>query len=368
MADKLKIYACSGIGEAQADAPVRYWTDGTNTISNTQAVNTILAKINLLYIQATRLNGLSQKDKIHIYNEIDLLSVALDLLRRYKDDADMMQRAGVVLSVMVHNGDFHFENLDTDQRSDHLDNLITKANDLCNDGMDIHSEDATVVEWWQKNIIARNKVGFNFGEQQKIRKAMKKAVSGIGAVDPNWQKDADLAEYLTKGSEYFLYLYFTDAQLAKLPYVFSKKAKRQLGTYNYCKDLFVGVYGSETEMQDIIRAGIIDYFQETPEQVCDDIIAGKRDASEIGAIAATALVAIINGVFALVTGIIVAICTMVAQTKVAEYQAIDQQAINASTPNGDDFDGLGFGSKTQLSSLLPLAAIVGGVVLFANFK
>ena len=367
MAEKLKIYACSGIGTAQSDAPVRYWTDGTNTISNTQAVNTILAKINLLYIQATRMIGLSTEDKIAIYNDIDWLSVALDLVRRYKDDEAKLRRAGLVISAMAQDGDFAFDNLDADKREEHLEYLMSKANDLCNDDMELPASDEAFSEWWETNVMTRNKVGYNFGQQQVIRKALKKAVSGIGKVNPSWQNDADLAEYLTKGSEYFLYLYFTDAQLAKLPYAFKKKAKRQLGTYNYCKDLFVGVYGSEKEMKEIIRAGIVDYFQASPEDVCADIVSGKRQVSGIG-LATEAIVAIINGIFALVSGIIVAICTMVAQTKVAEYQAIDQAAINASTPNGDDFDGLGFGSSSKLSSLLPWIAIVGGVVIFANSK
>ena len=48
MSEKLKIYACSGIGSTDPQKPVEYFTDGTSTVSNTQAVNTILARINAL--------------------------------------------------------------------------------------------------------------------------------------------------------------------------------------------------------------------------------------------------------------------------------------------------------------------------------
>ena len=61
MSEKLKIYACSGIGETDKKTSA-YWTDGTNSVSNTQAVNTLLAKINLAWAEYTNMRDLSQAD------------------------------------------------------------------------------------------------------------------------------------------------------------------------------------------------------------------------------------------------------------------------------------------------------------------
>ena len=78
MSGKLKIYACSGIGSTDAQKRVGYWLDGTNTLSNTQAVNTLLARINEKYIAATRLTDIGKGEKIALLNDVDLLQVALE--------------------------------------------------------------------------------------------------------------------------------------------------------------------------------------------------------------------------------------------------------------------------------------------------
>ena len=56
MAERLKIYACSGIGESAEPQQKMwdYWTDNTDCVSNTQAVNTLIALINRNYIEVTR--------------------------------------------------------------------------------------------------------------------------------------------------------------------------------------------------------------------------------------------------------------------------------------------------------------------------
>ena len=77
MSEKLKIYACSGIGSTDAQEPSGFYTDGTSMLSNTQAVNTLLARINCLYIEANSLKGLSKEDRIDLLCEVDAYSEAL---------------------------------------------------------------------------------------------------------------------------------------------------------------------------------------------------------------------------------------------------------------------------------------------------
>ena len=48
MRDGLKIYACTGFGVGTAPEQFNYWLDNTETITNTKAVNSLLAEINFL--------------------------------------------------------------------------------------------------------------------------------------------------------------------------------------------------------------------------------------------------------------------------------------------------------------------------------
>ena len=356
MADKLKIYACSGIGAAQAEKPVAYWTDNTKTISNTQAVNSLLAAINGDYIKYSRLRGLTKANKIELLNEIDLLTVCLDAAQRYSGKPEKLHNAGLIIGEMIQNGLFDCDSLDENKRDNNLDELIDAAHALYGEEPKIEVSQEFMT-WWSETVEKRDKVGLT-AEQQSTIEETSKTIKGIGAADDAWMKNADLAEYLTKGGTYFLYCYFSPEQLAKLPQVFKKKQTMQYATYNYCKALFVNVYGSEEAMQEIIRASIIDQFQATPEQVCADIVAGKREA--IG-LATEVIVAIIGALTTLIVGVITAVCTMVAQTNVAKYAAVDRQAVESSTPNEDDFNGLSL-SGSGATSWLPLAAIGIGLL------
>lgn len=343
MANKLKIYACSGIGSAQAEQPVKYWTDGTSTISNTQAVNTLLAEINLRYIAVSRLSGMTPEEKIDLLNEIDVLSVCLDAAKRFSGKTEELVHAGNVIGCMVRDNAFDYKSLNNNDREEHLDELIEKANQGFNDQTPCEAP-SKFVKWWTETVIDRDKVGLSKEQQASIKKATK-SIKGIGASD-DWMKDAELAEYLTRGSEYFLYTYFTDEQLKNLPSVFRVKKQKQIRTYNYCKALFVDVYGNEAQMKQIIYAGIIDYFQATPEDVCAQIIkegklkgVGDGGASAV-ALGAAEIVAIITAVLGLVGTIIAAVCSAVAQTNVAKYGALDKEIVSSSVPNPEDFDGL----------------------------
>ena len=72
--------------------------------------------------------------------------------------------------------------------------------------------------------------------------------------------------------------------------------------------------------------------------------------------------AIITAVLGLVGTIIAAICTMVAQTNVAKYAAIDKEAAQAATPNPEDFEGISMAGGESIKSWIPLAAIGVGLL------
>ena len=379
MADKLKIYACSGIDDEQKQESglQKFWTDGYKVLNNTQAANTILVQINLLRSELQKL-PLTDEERIERYNAIDLYTVCLHFVRQWSDDGPKLGMVGAAIGELLKLKAFDNTTLSIREREDAINNIIARVNEMLDTQRSFKKNEA-FSEWWKKNVMERTKVGFDDKQRKAIRETMAKAVEGIGAVDESWKQNAELSDYLLNGSEYFLYLYFTPEQLNKLPRVFRKKAEKQQATFDYCKALFVDVYGSEEEMKDIIRTGIINYFGQTPENVCDAIARGEvvqpvgfAFLGLVGAAAVKAFISFLGSILTFVAAVITSICKMVADIKTAEYQAINEELIESSTPAEDDYDGynfkemLGGGSS---SSWLPLAALaIGAVLLFKNSK
>ena len=136
-------------------------------------------------------------------------------------------------------------------------------------------------------------------------------------------------------------------------------------TYDFCKQLFVDVYGSVEEMQDIIYAGIVDYNGATPYEVCAQIVK-EANTQGIGLTGAE-IVAVITAVLTFLGTIIAAICSSVAQTNIAKYGALDKEVVNSSTPDASDFDGLSMSSSGDWTKYLPILAIaVGAYVILKN--
>lgn len=367
MASKLKIYACSGIGAVKSET-YNYWTDNTNTLSNTQAVNTLLANINLNLSELENLE-LGREDVIRKLNEIDFYVVCLHAAQSYSDD---LEHAKDVIGHMIKLGLFNCQETENTERDEHLDYTLNTFEEWM--GIEISSRYSVdgFREWFDENVISRNVVGLTKQQQAKVESALSQAsVSGIGDTELNWQDNKELAEYLTKGSTYFLYTYFTNAQLNSLPDYnrrrFTLKKKQQLATYNYCKSLFVGIYGSEKEMQKIIRAGIIGRFKVSPEEVCIDIAEGRRTVEGVGQLASSVIAAIISAAVTITIAIINLICKAVADSKASQYAAIDEKAIESSCPDEGDYDGLldeSASANSKNGSILPIILAAGAGLYF----
>lgn len=363
MSRKLKIYACSGIGEA--DSQYSYWLDNTQTVSNTQAVNSLLSMINLNYSEVQNL-GLTTQEKLERLNQIDMYSVAIYYAQVYNELPEDLHRAGQVIGCLLDKGVFDYDSLSNEERDKHLDDVFEKVADVINDDTLKASDDFT--KWWKRIIEDRNKVGLSVEEQNAINSVLEKQskeISGIGASD-DWKKNKDLAQYLNKAGEYFLYTYFTDEQLKRLPKKFKLKKRVQKQTYNYCKAMFVGVYGSESEMKDVIRSGIIREFKAQPENVCSSIY--NKHLSGIGdAVVFALVVELIVALVPLIKSLVEGICNCVAAAKVAKYSSIDKQVAAAATPNGEDFDDISgsdsSGSVIKNGSTLLLVAVAAALYL-----
>lgn len=327
MADRLKIYACSGVGDVKLPT-VKFDNYGIKSVDNTQAVNTILIAMNSCRVRMENLE-MSDSEREDYKQLLEVYKKCLQVAKSGKSDEEL-SRAGMEIAEEYGLG------------SDFTD-------------------------WWQNTIVPRNKVGLPETARKMVSKSisMAKSMNGIGALD--WHDDEELTEYLTKGSEYFLYTYFTDAQLRKLPRIFAIKKAKQLKTYNYCKALFVGIYGSEAGMRRVIEDGIIQYFKATPEEVCREIADGNvKKANGVGVLLSTQIIlAIIAGVVAIVVTLIANICNAVAQSKAAKYAAVNKQTVEESIPNESDWNDVKFDKlgKGKLSGWLPFLAIGAGLLL-----
>lgn len=332
MSDKLKIYACSGIG-ATSTGRFDYWLDNTETISNTQAVNNLLAQINLLYSEAVHLD-LSEEETLRRLDNIDELTVCLHFAQRYAANSEELYRAGLVVGSMVKAGAFISSSLDNTERDANLDRLIAEADSAMQRDVEADPE---YMAWWQQNVLDLNQVGLTEEQQRIIRDTLRsQRVSG-------YEENSDLAQYLDNAGAYFLYLYFTPDQLAKLPAVFSRKAKVQKTTYEQCKELYVGVYGTEAAMKATIRSGIQQEYGKTPEQVCTTIYNTYLEDGRIGVLTEAAIATIktvielLAAIASILIPIITLVCTCVQNVKIAETQQVDIAAAVGATPSEDDY-------------------------------
>ncbi len=363
MSGKLKIYACSGIGST--DSKYDYWLDNTQTVSNTQAVNSLLSMINLCYSEVINL-GLRTEEVVDRLNQIDLYSVAMYYAQEYRHSQEDLHRAGQVIGCLLEQGVFSFDSLSNDERDRHLDEVFEKVSDVISDDSLMASKSFS--DWWKENIEEKNKVFLDKEQQDKITEILRKSsksISGIGAAGDEWENNEDLAKYLNNASEYFLYTYFTDEQLKSLPQSFKAKKVIQNKTYDYCKAMFVGVYGSEESMREVIRAGIINYFKATPEEVCRAITNNNGKYGGVG-ITVSAIISIITAVLSFILAVVKVICQCAANIKVAKYQAIDSETASAATPNPEDFDELNFDGTSKKSTMWIVAAVAALALIFKD--
>lgn len=374
MAKTLSIYACSGIGaNPQAEKQqYDYWLDNTNSVTNTQAVNTLLAHINTDAIEVLNLD-LTDQEVLERLNDIDFYSTVLYFVRQYQDKADMLIQAKLAIGKAWDGGLFDYVEFDNKKRDLHLDEVIQKVSEYMDDA-DLQDPSAVFGEWWSKEIDTLNQNGFTQDQQQKLMQTLQgQKVSGIGA---NYDVNKDLANYLNNAGEYFLYTFASDQQLAQLPAMFKRKRDIQRSIYNYCKGMYVGVFGTEAAMQEVIYAGIIRQIGSTPQKAIENVVTayknrGAQPTSGVGSLtisaaalaaikAVTALISAIMALLSIVAGIVVSICECVKSIEVAKWQSVDRQVIDESIPSDEEFSDFSL-SRSNNKSLL----IGGAILLFA---
>lgn len=365
MANKLKIYACSGVGSNDGGT-YNYWLDNNeNILRNTQAVNSLFAKIDANYTQLIY-EDVAPARQIELLNNIDLLSVCLFYAQEYRNSKDDLEMAGRVIGSLVAKGLFDFGSLDNKERDLHLDELYDKVAEAIQYN-DKYKGDKAFTEWWNENVIARNKVGLTEEEVTRLEDCIADSIAkytGVGKVNDDWKKDGTLSKYLNQAYKYFLYYFFTEKQLAKLPKFFSKKHFDQVDIYNHCTSLFVGIYGSEEDMINIIRTNITKEYGYTPEKMCAKIASGKqKGVGEIAAII-TAIASLITAITPILVAIIGGVINYCQTANANKYKSLREDIAAEAAPDEEDMKGLDWSSES-LQKWLPWIAVgVAGLLLF----
>lgn len=310
MSNKLRIYACSGVGDS-ADQPTLFTTEGTSAISNTQAMNKLLSLINMCAADS-QLVTTTPEERAQCYQDMGIYSVCFYFARLYAGDGDnqKLTEAGYAINKLLEEGRFKLISTDLSAHGERVDELIDAAQALI-DNEDYAIKDSNFVSWWKENVLPYNKTGLTAEKQEKVKASMPRRAKGSGS----WKDNEDLNTYLNDGGTYFIYTYFTDQQLQQLPAVFRIKRKKQLEVYRYCKECFVPIYGTEADMQRIIANSIKFKFKESPEELCQDIVKGKQS---IG-LATEIIIAIIGAAVAITLALVEVIINYCAAVAVAKY-------------------------------------------------
>lgn len=201
------------------------------------------------------------------------------------------------------------------------------------------------------------------------------ACSGVGTTpqsvaqdiqNSGWYRNETLRKYLGTSkdggcAEYFLYIFIPESDLAKYNATIYRKRKGQLKTYDYVREMFVGLnYGTESDLKAIIRRGIETTFGAPVEAILDEIRTGKRES--IG-LAVEIVAAIITGVVSIVIAVVSGIISYATSVKVAKYTAPTMQEIAESAPAETDFFG-----RIKKNGFAWGAIIGAGLLLFGTLK
>lgn len=347
MSDKLKIYACSGIGTEPGTEKVPFVDEGTSAIANTQAMNACLAQMNLLSAELRNI-PMSDAERAEKLDELDIYSICFYYARLYKGKTEQLTTACQAIAQFDKSGGFDSKNADATWHEERVNEIIEAIDSIISDGA--KSVDSELYKWLQENIIARDAVG----------------VSGIGATVT---KDyGDLNKYLYNGGTYFLYLFTPSDAKSHMTDIMKKRARKQAELYNYCKKCFCpeygGIYGSEADMQAIIRTGIIEDFGHTPE----DVMRTRMGLTTYGVgpiiWTAAAIATIIAAALSFILGCITLILQYAASVQVAKYTVPDDIEYGYSQEDDYPTDGI----ITTKNWWWVAAAGLAGLLLFKKTK
>lgn len=356
MDNRLQIYACSGVDR---NPDTGFVTEGTNTATNTQAMNTMLSYMNLFATEIRCLKFLSDKEKTEKMNRLDMCSVAFYYARMYREDKEALHDVGLAISKLYSDGRFALKSTDAKEHEEHVDNLIVAIDDMVATGELTETENSAFWEWWQTEVLRGAKEGLDKKQQEALLAAEANAQKIGATVKDDY---GDLNKYLYDGGTYFIYLYVPEERMTDLTYAMRKKRRKQQEVYDYCRKCFTSIYGTEEAMQRVIRSGIVEDFGAQPEDVIKDILDGKREDKSIGELAASVIAAIIYAVASIIIALIGGLIDYGARVATVKYTVPNDVADGMADP--EDWNGLRTnGSSNSKIIVIGLAAVAAWFLL-----
>lgn len=210
------------------------------------------------------------------------------------------------------------------------------------------------------------------------------ACSGIHSIGltPRWEDNYTLKKYLSEGAEYFLYTYINPQEMYLYPKKVKDKYYIQMKTRQWIRDIFVNIYGTDADLDNLIRQNIVKTFADHGVRISspEDALKALREGDsydfvgDISMAVATVLVALIS----LVTTAIGILANYFMQKEFEEirskYTVPTEESILSGTPNASDWpdldEALGTeqqkagASKWMLLALIPTALYM----MFKNKK
>lgn len=341
----LKIYACSGVGEA---ADLDYWLNGTKTATNSQAVNYLLAKIN--YLNVTLKLYQNPEQIADVANELDFYLLALYCIDNYGNEPAELPRAGRILAHMYASGMFNLGSIDDDKRSENLDELEKDFTRYMSMRSDFSDGAVDIENWWNDTIIPASQTPALSPEKQKASEEFfAKSISG---------PTGDFSVYLDDAGSYFLYMYIPESEISKYPFVIRARRAKEIELYNYVVKCATPLYGSVEAIDEIIYSGVVKKYNAFPE----DVIKTLSTESGIGVLSEAVILAIIKAVALVLTAIIYGIIDYCKTVAVAKYEVPE----NSDYGIAQDTDWTELDRAENLKSFIKWGAI--GAVVYLVIK
>ena len=349
MNNGLKIYVCSGVGSVDINS-YKYWTAGTKDYENSPAINSLLSQINAANVDATYLD-LTQEEKIDCYNKIDFLTVCLVLAQSKLAN----EQKASVLQKMYDDGAFDFASFNDSQREEHLNSLIEQA--LSDDKM--YAQSGDIYKWFTTDIAQHNDVLFSPEQQKKIAAAIN-SISGVGAADYG-----SLTEYIEQAGQYFLYRFIPESKRSGLSGTIKNRIKKQDEFYQYVLDNFVPAYGTQADLDRLIRTNIISNYKTTPEKAVEALLKGEGVGDVVAVTAIVQLVLLILSCISAFVGIAAAIlssCKEVIAAKATAKYAVPEN-LESGCPAASDWPAAEEYAKNNSGNSWIKYGLIGALLL-----
>lgn len=366
MKDGLKIYACSGLndcyGVGTAAGDFNYWRDNTYTLSNTRAVNGLLAEINLLFAQL-RYKEMSESEVLYALRLIDLYVVCLVAAERYHGE-DLL-RAGVVIERMLESGKFDCGSMDNDERDSNLDRLVGDfESDMCGE-VEIESVGSEFIHWFEGRVYSEDYCGMSTEQQVRVRKSIAryKSVSGIGSA----VESDDPADWLYGAGSYYLYLYMPYKTAQKAGAKIGRRWRKQKEVLEFTHKGYDQLYPSAESVDKVIYTGVTDSLGRTPEVAVKEL-TGVSGKSGIGWVE---ILAAIIQIIGLIITLVQLIMQFVVSVTAAKYAVVSDYAGGVPSEEDDaEFaalrDKMGKGESDENKKLIKYGVIGAGIAFLLS--